>query len=87
MVADGLWGSIPMNTRAMRSPFPVSDDGSLGWTCYYQLGSRLWSHALAQHPTGTRAGSEPHHLMVGSPMESVPPKTRTDSVRTPVLPE
>src|SRR3954451_3978297 len=85
MVADSLWGSTPMNTRAMPYAFRRSDEGLRGGHCYYERGSPLWSHASARHPAGAQTGREPHPLMVGSRMESVPPSTWTESGRTPVL--
>jgi hypothetical protein len=61
-----------MNTRAMHSPSAVPMRNLRGGHCYYELGSPLWSHASTRRPTGAQTDREPHPLMVGSRMESVP---------------
>ena len=43
LVADRLWGSTPMMTRATSDSLPESDMVSAGGQRYFELGSPLWS--------------------------------------------
>jgi hypothetical protein len=61
--------------------------GRRGGHCYYELGSPFLSHTPSAGPGGQQSESEPHPHGVGSPKESVPPSTWTESGQTPALPK
>lgn len=59
--------------------------GRRGGQCYYEQGSPFLSHASSRCPTGCRPKVSHTQTRVGSPKESVPPRTWTESGQTPIL--
>src|SRR4051812_36849522 len=76
-----------MMTCSMRcSRLRSCQQGRRGGHCYYEQGSPLLSHASSRCPVGRRP-EESHTAEVGSPEESRPPDTWTESGQTPILRE
>jgi hypothetical protein len=55
------------------------------WAVLLRAGQPLLEPRLVMVPDGLQTESEPHPKRVGSPEESLPPDTWTESGQTPIL--
>lgn len=87
MVADSLWGSTPMIAKPIcHSPLRSNRYGTARRALLLRAGHSHLEPRLVTAPDGLQTDRRATpQTRVGSPLESVPPGTWTESGQTPAL--